>query len=75
MVDVVEDKRYEKNILKITTVMKKPFSEEDSDEIDTIKRKFMHKIRPKFQNKFDRFSTGSTSTLQAYKESKEGCYL
>ena len=75
MVDVVEDKRYEKNILKITTVMKKPFSEEDSDEIDTIKRKFMHKIRPMFQNNFDRFSTGSTSTLQAYKESKEGGYL
>ena len=75
MVDVVEDKRYEKNILKITTVMKKPFSQEDSDEIDKIKRKFIPKIRPMFQNNFDRFSTGGTSTLQAYKESKEGGYL
>ena len=75
MVDVIEDKKYNENILKITTVMKKPFSQEDSDEIDKIKRKFIPKIRPMFQNNFDRFSTGGTSTLQAYKESKEGGYL
>ena len=75
MVDVVEDKRYDKNILKITTVMKKPFSDEDSINLDIIKRKFMNNIRPMFQNNFGRFSTGSTATLQAYKESKEGGYL
>jgi acetolactate synthase-1/2/3 large subunit len=39
MVDVVEDKKYDKNILKITTVMKKPFSDEDSINLDEIKRK------------------------------------
>ena len=75
MVDVIEDKRYDEKILKVTTVMKEPFSEEDSNNLDEIKRKFIHKIRPMFQSNFDRFSTGSTSTLQAYKESKEGGYL
>ena len=75
MVDIINDEKYNEKILKVTTVMKKPFSEEDSNNLDTIKRKFMHKIRPMFQNNFDRFSTGGTSTLQAYKESKEGGYL
>ena len=75
MVDIINDEKYNEKILKVTTVMKKPFSEEDSNNLDTIKRKFMHKIRPLFQNKFDRFSFGGTSTLEIYKESKEGGYL
>lgn len=75
MVDIVEDKKWDEKILKVTTVMKEPFSDEDSTNLDKIKRKFMYKIKPMFQNSFDRFSTGSTSTLQVYKDSKEGGYL
>ena len=51
--------------------MKQPFSDEDSTNLDRIKIKFMNNIRPMFQNKFDRFSTGSTATLQVYNDSKK----
>ena len=71
MVDIVTDEKYNEKILKVTTVMKKPFSEEDSNNLDTIKRKFMHKIRPMFQSKFDRFSFGGTSTLEVYNKDKD----
>lgn len=71
MVDIINDKKYNEKILKVTTVMKKPFSEEDSNNLDTIKRKFMHKIRPMFQSKFDRFSFGGTSTLEVYNKDKD----
>ena len=49
MVDLIEDKRYNENILKITTVMKQPFSEKDSDKIDRIKRNFMPQIKSFFK--------------------------
>jgi len=75
MVDVFYDKKYDEKILKVTTVMKKPFSEEDSNNLETITRKFMNKIRPMFQNKFDRFSFGSTSTLQSYNDHKDSGYF
>lgn len=71
MVDIINDKKYDEKILKVTTVMKKPFSEEDSNNLDTIKRKFMHKIRPMFESKFDRFSFGGTSTLEVYNKDKD----
>jgi len=71
MVDIINDEKYNEKILKVTTVMKKPFSEEDSNNLDTIKRKFMHKIRPMFQSKFDRFSFGGTSTLEVYNKDKD----
>lgn len=71
MVDIINDEKYNEKILKVTTVMKKPFSEEDSNNLDTIKRKFMHKIRPMFQSKFDRVSFGGTSTLEVYNKDKD----
>jgi hypothetical protein len=71
MVDIVNNEKYGEKILKVTTVMKKPFSDEDSNNLDTIKRKFMHKIRPMFQSNFDRFSFGGTSTLEIYNTDKD----
>jgi hypothetical protein len=71
MVDIINDEKYNEKILKVTTVMKKPFSEEDSNNLDVIRRKFMHKIRPMFQSKFDRFSFGGTSTLEVYNKDKD----
>lgn len=71
MVDIINDKKYDEKILKVTTVMKKPFSEEDSNNLDVIRRKFMSKIRPMFQSKFDRFSFGGTSTLEVYNRDKD----
>ena len=70
MVDVVEDKKWDEKILKVTTVMKQPFSGEDSTNLDKIKRKFMHKIRPMFQNKVDRISGGGVATLEVYNKEK-----
>jgi hypothetical protein len=70
MVDLIEDKRYNENILKITTVMKQPFSEKDSDKIDRIKRNFMPQIKSFFKGMFDRISGGGTSTLEFYNKEK-----
>jgi hypothetical protein len=70
MVDLIEDKRYNENILKITTVMKQPFSEKDSDKIDRIKRNFMPQIKSFFKGMFDRISGGGTSTLEVYNKEK-----
>ena len=71
MVDVVEDKKYNENILKITTVMKKPFSQEDSDEIDEVKRDIVRQIKSFFKGMFDRISGGGTTTLEFYNKDKE----
>jgi hypothetical protein len=71
MVDVIEDKKYNENILKITTVMKKPFSQEDSDEIDEVKRDIVRQIKSFFKGMFDRISGGGTSTLEFYNKDKE----
>lgn len=71
MVDIINDKKYDEKILKVTTVMKKPFSEEDSNNLDVIRRKFMSKIRPMFESRFDRFSFGGTSTLEIYNRDKD----
>lgn len=71
MVDVIEDKKYNENILKITTVMKQPFSEKDSDKIDRIKRDFMPQIKSFFKGMFDRISGGGTTTLEFYNKDKE----
>jgi len=71
MVDIINDEKYDEKILKVTTAMKKPFSEEDSNNLDVIRRKFMSKIRPMFESKFDRFSFGSTSTLEVYNKDKD----
>ena len=71
MVDLIEDKRYNENILKITTVMKQPFSEKDSDKIDRIKRDFMPQIKSFFKGMFDRISGGGTTTLEFYNKDKE----
>ena len=71
MVDLIEDKRYNENILKITTVMKQPFSEKDSDKIDRIKRDFMPQIKSFFKGMFDRISGGGVSTLEFYNKDKE----
>lgn len=75
MVDVRDDKVYNEKLLKVTTVMKKPFSGEDSDRLDAIKRKFMSKIEPMFKNKVDRFYSGGTSTLQSYNDTKDSGYF
>lgn len=71
MVDITQDEKYNERILRVTTVMKKPFSEEDSINLDEIKRKFMHKIKGFFGSHFDRFSYGGTSTLEVYLRDKE----
>lgn len=71
MVDVIEDKKYNENILKITTVMKKPFSQEDSDEIDEVKKDIVRQIKSFFKDMFDRISGGGTSTLEFYNKDKE----
>ena len=71
MVDIINDEKYNEKILKVTTVMKKPFSEEDSNNLDVIRRKFMSKIRPMFESRFDRFSFGGTSTLEVYNKDKD----
>ena len=70
MVDLIEDKRYNENILKITTVMKQPFSEKDSDKIDRIKRDFMPQIKSFFKGMFDRISGGGVATLEFYNKEK-----
>ena len=71
MVDVIEDKKYNENILKITTVMKKPFSQEDSDEIDEVKRDIIRQIKSFFKGMFDSVSGGGTSTLEIYNRDKD----
>ncbi len=71
MVDVTKDEKYNERILRVTTVMKKPFSEEDSNNLDKIKRNFIQKIRGFFGSHFDRFSYGGTSTLEIYLRDKE----
>jgi hypothetical protein len=71
MVDLIEDKKYNENILKITTVMKQPFSQEDSDEIDEVKRDIVRQIKSFFKGMFDRISGGGTSTLEFYNKDKE----
>jgi hypothetical protein len=71
MVDIIQDEKYNERILRVTTVMKKPFSEEDSINLDKIKRNFIQKIRGFFGSHFDRFSYGGTSTLEIYLRDKE----
>ena len=71
MVDIMYDKKYEEKILKITTVMKKPFSQEDSDTLDEIKKDVIPKIKKFFEKMVDRVSTGGTSTLDVYNRDKE----
>jgi hypothetical protein len=71
MVDVIENKKYNEKILKITTVMKKPFSQEDSDEIDLVKRDIIQQIKSFFKNMFDSVSGGGTSTLEIYNRDKD----
>jgi len=71
MVDVIEDKKYNEKILKVTAVMKKPFSQEDSDEIDDVRRDIVRQIKPFFKDMFDSFSFGSTSTLEIYNRNKD----
>jgi hypothetical protein len=71
MVDVIENKKYNEKILKITTVMKKPFSQEDSDEIDVVKRDVVRQIKSFFKGMFDSVSGGGTSTLEIYNRDKD----
>lgn len=71
MVDIIQDEKYNERILRVTTVMKKPFSDEESTNLDKIKRNFMQKIRGFFGSHFDRFSYGGTSTLELYLRDKE----
>lgn len=71
MVDVIEDKKYDEKILKVTTVMKKPFSQEDSDKIDVFKRDILRKVKAFFKGMFDSFSGGGTSTLEIYNRDKD----
>ena len=71
MVDVIEDKKYDEKILKVTTVMKKPFSQEDSDEIDAVKRDIVRQIKSFFKGMFDSVSGGGTSTLEIYNRDKD----
>lgn len=71
MVDVIENKKYNEKILKVTTVMKKPFSQEDSDEIDAVKRDIVRQIKSFFKGMFDSVSGGGTSTLEIYNRDKD----
>jgi len=71
MVDVIENKKYNEKILKVTTVMKKPFSQEDSDEIDVVKRDVVRQIKSFFKGMFDSVSGGGTSTLEIYNRDKD----
>ena len=71
MVDIIQDEKYNENILRISTVMKKPFNEEDSDKLYLLKKKFMPYIQNFFKSQFDRFSYGGTSTLEIYLRDKE----
>lgn len=71
MVDVIENKKYNEKILKVTTVMKKPFSQEDADEIDAVKRDIVRKIKSVFKGMFDSVSGGGTSTLEIYNRDKD----
>lgn len=70
MVDVIENKKYNEKILKVTTVMKKPFSQEDADEIDVVKRDIVRQIKSFFKGMFDSVSGGGTSTLEIYNRDK-----
>ena len=70
MVDVIEDKKYDEKILKVTTVMKKPFSEEDSDKLYQIKKSFMSQIVLFFKPYIKRFTFSGTSTLDMYEKNK-----
>lgn len=71
MVDIINDKKYDEKILKVTTVMKKPFSQEDSDKIDVVKRDILRKVKAFFKGMFDSFSGGGTSTLEIYNRDKD----
>lgn len=65
MVDIRKDDIFGE-ILLITTVMKKPFSEEESDELYEIRKKFMPQINAFFGSQVDRVSNNGTSTYDVY---------
>lgn len=65
MVDIRKDDIFGE-ILLITTVMKKPFSEEAIDELYEIRKKFMPQINAFFGSQVDRVSHNGTSTYDVY---------
>ena len=65
MVDIRKDDIFGE-ILLITTVMKKPFSEEESDELYEIRKKFIPQINAFFGSQVDRVSNNGTSTYDVY---------
>lgn len=69
MVDIRKDDIFGE-ILLITTVMKKPFSEEESDELYEIRKNFMPQINAFFGNQVDRVSNNGTSTIEVYSREK-----
>jgi hypothetical protein len=71
MVDIVQDEKYDENILRVSTVMKKPFSDEESTRLYNIRRKIMPQVEGFFKSHFDRFSYGGTTTLEVYLRDKE----
>jgi hypothetical protein len=72
MVDIknVEFFKNEK-ILIITTVMKKPFNEEELEKIYPIRKLLTQQLKAFFGGSFDRVHSGGTSTLEVYLRDKE----
>jgi hypothetical protein len=72
MVDIknVEFFKNEK-ILVITTVMKKPFNEEEMEKIYPIRKLLTQQLKAFFGGSFDRVHSGGTSTLEVYLRDKE----
>jgi hypothetical protein len=58
-------------ILIITTVMKKPFNEEELEKIYPIRKLLTQQLKAFFGGSFDRVHSGNTSTLEVYLRDKE----
>ena len=58
-------------ILIITTVMKKPFNDEELEKIYPIRKLLTQQLKAFFGGSFDRVHSGGTSTLEVYLRDKE----
>jgi hypothetical protein len=73
MVDIrnVKFLNSDERVLVITTVMKKPFNDEQTDQMFEIRKKFKPQLEAFFKSSFDRIYSGGTSTLEVYLRDKE----
>jgi hypothetical protein len=70
-VDIRDNKTYNEKNLILTTIMKKPFNEEETDKLYEIRSKLIPILKNIFKLYFDNFYTNSTSTIDIYNREKE----